>query len=188
MSPENQAPPSNQQNPWEANDPTNLQRPEPNPPVASSKVLWWGALLSLIGFLAHALSIYAGLPETIPTHFNLSGEPDGWGSKSTFIMMIVIGLLCSGSCLLLSRYPRIFNVPKAPARDEGWQKIYTASRNLMSVLSISCSALFATITLSTQAVADGRQTSSLLTFVVLGVMLAHMAYSIYTMLKIAREN
>jgi len=32
--------------------------------------------------------LYPGLPETIPTHWGISGKPDGWGSKSIALLMM----------------------------------------------------------------------------------------------------
>ena len=43
---------------------------------------WWSALAS-----------YPNLPETIPVHFGLSGEADGWGSRWMIFLMPVIAML-----------------------------------------------------------------------------------------------
>jgi uncharacterized membrane protein len=54
---------------------------------------------------------WTALPERIPTHFNLRGEPDGWGGKGTLLFVAVI---CAGLFAALSaapHYPNLINVP-----------------------------------------------------------------------------
>jgi uncharacterized membrane protein len=65
---------------------------------------WIGPVL--IGLMiAFALAVYGRLPEQIPTHFSLSGEPDGWTPRipGAFLMP----LLAAGVYLLLIVLRRI---------------------------------------------------------------------------------
>lgn len=41
---------------------------------------WIGPVLIVL-MIAFALAVYGRLPEQVPTHFGLSGEPDGWTSR-----------------------------------------------------------------------------------------------------------
>lgn len=43
------------------------------------------ALVFLLSFagIAYLTSVYHVIPDTIPTHFDITGEPDAWGDKST---------------------------------------------------------------------------------------------------------
>lgn len=47
-----------------------------------SEIILWALMLMPFIYLA---TIWDSLPETIATHFNGSGEADGWGSKETLI-------------------------------------------------------------------------------------------------------
>lgn len=38
--------------------------------------------LMLVASIVITVIAYSNLPETIPTHYNLLGEVDGWGGKS----------------------------------------------------------------------------------------------------------
>ena len=65
---------------------------------------WIGPVL--IGLMiAFALAVYGRLPEQVPTHFGLSGEPDGWTPRlpGAFLMP----LLAAGVYLLLIVLRRI---------------------------------------------------------------------------------
>lgn len=55
----------------------------------------------LIWALAEGLSIWDDLPARIPTHFGLSGEPDGWAGKTIFS---VFGLPLIGAATLALMY------------------------------------------------------------------------------------
>lgn len=64
-------------------------------------------LISL--FLIIVMGIYIGveypsLPEEIPTHFNLSGEPDSWGSKATIWILVAVSIFLY---FLLSFLPKM---------------------------------------------------------------------------------
>lgn len=61
--------------------------------------------ISLIVFLilfvlcvVHALWHYLQLPEKVASHFDLSGQPDGWSTKTSFITFY---LVITGICALL---------------------------------------------------------------------------------------
>lgn len=62
---------------------------------SNSKFLkYFIALLILSMPLFYAMYIYDALPETIPTHFNIEGKPDGFGSKdSIYLAPIILGIV-----------------------------------------------------------------------------------------------
>jgi uncharacterized membrane protein len=49
-------------------------------------------LLMLFFLLYLALSSYPGLPDQIPTHFNIQGLPDKWGSKNEMLIYPGMGI------------------------------------------------------------------------------------------------
>lgn len=61
-------------------------------------------MLSLIiAPFIYAIYLYPNLPNTIPTHFNLYGEADQWGSKeSIFLLPIILGGVSLFVYLLIS--------------------------------------------------------------------------------------
>lgn len=73
---------------------------------------------------------YPGLPETVPTHFGVGGQPDGWGPKwSIFVVFGMLTVLMVGISVL-SRFPRVFNYSVA-VTDENAQRVYRAGERLM---------------------------------------------------------
>jgi hypothetical protein len=52
---------------------------------------------------------WISLPNHMPVHFNLKGEPDRWGEKWVFWIPIIIGMFLWGGLSLLEKYPHIYN-------------------------------------------------------------------------------
>lgn len=49
--------------------------------------LFWGLLIfCAINFAAH-LCFYGSLPDVVPTHWGVDGQANGWGPKSTVLIM-----------------------------------------------------------------------------------------------------
>ena len=69
------------------------------------------SLLMLAFYIA--LSNYSNLPNTIPTHFDARGIPDGWGSRSMIFLWPGIG---AGMYALFTSLNVLFAIAKDPRR------------------------------------------------------------------------
>ena len=54
------------------------------------------APLMLLGSIVYILIIWHTLPEKIPTHFGPSGAADGYGHKSTLVMLVFLAWMLFG--------------------------------------------------------------------------------------------
>jgi len=64
-------------------------------------------LFILIPF-GYAYYLYPSLPQTIPTHFNASGEADAWGDKSTiYLLPTIMGITSIFVFLVLSNVKKL---------------------------------------------------------------------------------
>jgi len=82
--------------------------------LPASPLHWLCELLSLAAVLfsiAYPLWVWPDLPARIPTHFNLQGQPDGWGSRDSVWMLAGAALLCYVLLTLATRHPNLINVP-----------------------------------------------------------------------------
>lgn len=81
--------------------------------------------LSLLALIAipyvYLASIWNSLPETVPTHFNLAGEPDDWHHKTFLIYMP--GVIMLGVYLLFLLLPKID--PKRKIEQMGDKKYFS---------------------------------------------------------------
>lgn len=100
------------------------------------------ALSALFAATAVAIVAYCWpyIPDQIPTHFNIHGEPDGWGGKGT---LLFIAAACVGLFAMLSiapRYPHLINVP-----GERTERKIDISINMLRALKLITSAMMAWI-------------------------------------------
>ncbi|GAC1464595.1 MAG: hypothetical protein NVSMB70_10610 [Chamaesiphon sp.] len=51
------------------------------------------ATAGLIATLAIAVHAWFVLPDIIPIHFGISGQPNGWGSKATLWMLPILAII-----------------------------------------------------------------------------------------------
>lgn len=63
------------------------------------------AALALYSFFLIQTSL-PNLPSRIPVHFNLAGQPDGWGSPNTFWILLGFQVLVCGVMLSMSSWGR----------------------------------------------------------------------------------
>ena len=87
--------------------------------------------------LGYAFYLYPSLPNTIPTHFNLEGKADGWGSKdSIFLLPSILGFVSLMSYLLLSNLKSIDPKRAAKVEDGYYKKMAFFLVVFLSVLSL----------------------------------------------------
>ena len=113
--------------------------------VAVLTIVMWG----LIAWMWHHV------PETIPTHFDITGQPDGYGDRSDLIIMGVVAtavsvLLCTGAY----RPTSSLNIPvrmRSAAQ-------YAAGIRLMRIIALITAQMFVLIVLfiGFQGTAVGR--------------------------------
>lgn len=64
-----------------------------------------------------ALGAYPRLPEKIPVHFGISGEPDGWGGRwMIFLMPVIATLIVAMNWFIF--FTRLKGTPQMPAAME----------------------------------------------------------------------
>lgn len=106
------------------------------------------AALCLGGLGAIAvLAGYASLPETIPTHFDISGRADAWGHKSSVFVLVAIFVPIIGGMAWLSHHPRIFNYPVV-ITEVNAQAVYRTGEQMIVWVTAGCAVLFCGIVLS----------------------------------------
>ena len=85
----------------------------------------------------YTLYLYPSLPETIPTHFNIEGKADGWGSKGTMFMLpSIMGFTSLLSYLLLANLKSIDPKRAAKVDDSQYKKMAIYLVAFLSALSL----------------------------------------------------
>ncbi|MEY3643421.1 MAG: hypothetical protein RLZZ207_115 [Bacteroidota bacterium] len=116
------------------------------------EALGWLILLALWGW---TITHYSSLPDTIPTHFNATGEADGFGSKVSLIALPVIATLLFIGLTVLNRYPQSFNYPTTITKDNALQQ-YTLATKMLRYLKLVLVLVFGGIEIMTIQNATGK--------------------------------
>lgn len=105
-----------------------------------------GCLLLILQWLV-VLYYYSGLPEQIPTHFNIQGQPDDTGHKNMLFFLPAISLVLYTGMTILNRYPHIFNYP-GKITPQNAERQYLIATRLIRYLKFIVVLTFFAITLS----------------------------------------
>lgn len=132
-----------------------------NRPVMDMTRTYWdwffdaASLVGLILMVSILIYYWPRLPETIPTHFNFSGEADGWGSKSTLLILPISGLALYAILTVVGFFPHTYNYPwkitEKNARDQ-----YRLAQLLMGWLKIELTWMFLYLVWQTVKVSLGH--------------------------------
>ncbi|MGE4540093.1 MAG: DUF1648 domain-containing protein [Bacteroidales bacterium] len=116
-------------------------------PTRSDKQLEWLGYLLLVASWIFAIWAYAESPEQIVVHYNIKGQPDGYGNKITLLILPLIGTLCFFGMTWLNSYPHLFNYP-TKITPENMEFQYRAAIRLIRWLKICILLIFMLITLA----------------------------------------
>lgn len=118
-------------------------------------------ILEVIGYMFLAMFwifvsyAYSVMPETIPTHFNLAGEADGFGEKETIFLMPIIGTLLFLVLSVVQQRPHTFNYI-TEITPENAEKQYTIAVRMMRFLKVALIVVFIFIEFFTYKTAMGN--------------------------------
>lgn len=116
------------------------------PTLRDRKIILIGWLLIIFNVIL-VFAFYFQLPEKIPTHFNLRGEANGFGNKSTLWILPIISALVYFfmSSVATKMKPWKFNYPTR-VTEKNAPKLYALSIQMMVWLNLGIALMFLTIT------------------------------------------
>ena len=115
-------------------------------------------MLAVLGIIVHALILFyywSALPDVIPTHFGISGEADGWGSKNTLFVLLVMSVVSYVTMTVLNFFPHIFNYT-VEITEKNARAQYSNARSMLNIIKVEMVYLFAYLTWGTVQVALGN--------------------------------
>ena len=107
-------------------------------------ILEVGSLMLLGVFWYFVIDNYNALPEKIPSHFNIRGEVDGYGSKSSLFILPTIASMLFIGLAVLSRFPHSFNYPVKISNTNAMYQ-YSISLRLLRILKLVIMMVFLVI-------------------------------------------
>jgi uncharacterized membrane protein len=119
-------------------------------------------LIEIVGIIAILLLIglpvyyYSSLPDVIPRHYGLDGQPDAYSGKGFIWTLPVIGVVMYTGLWILNRFPHVFNYP-AEITPENALPMYRMAQRLIRIINTIMACLFAWLTYATILTALGKQ-------------------------------
>ncbi len=107
----------------------------------SDKILETVIVIILILLWYDVISNFRNLPETIPSHFNLHGKADSFGSKYNIFVVPIISTALAIALLFLARFPHLFNYP-ITITEKNAEQIYGLSARFLRMLILYITTVF----------------------------------------------
>lgn len=112
------------------------------------------AAVASLATIALPALFWTDLPSRVPIHFNVSGQPDGWGGRATLLVLPAIGVLAFCGLTVLARVPRRFNYV-VQITPENAAAEYAAGARLVRALKAGVAVLLADLLRRAIRVATG---------------------------------
>lgn len=104
------------------------------------QLVWTGVAVCWV----YAFFSYRRLPATIPLHYNIHGEIDGYGSKMMLWLLPVLLTFIIGFMSWLNKYPHWFNYP-VTITTENAEQHYRAGVRLLTGVQLAVVVIFLVI-------------------------------------------
>jgi uncharacterized membrane protein len=119
-----------------------------------------GALGVMVWITYRAFHGSSPLPDRIPTHFDLAGNPDGWGSPRTLLLLPAVALGFYLVISIVALFPSAFNYP-VRVTAENHARLEELALGMITWLKTELVCLFSWIQWAIiEAVRSGRGTLS----------------------------
>lgn len=141
-------------------------------------------LIGLTALIVLPLLHYSELPERIPSHYNVAGEPDGFSGKAILWTLPLIGLVLYFALTYLNKFPHIFSYPVEITKENAVRQYKNAMR-MNRTLKVIISSVFAYITWATISTALGKMNGLGVMFlpIFLTITLGGLAYFVVKSIK-----
>lgn len=103
----------------------------------SSRIRTTIFLVLLLLPFAYAAYLYPNAPDRVPIHFNINGEPDGWGNRnSLFIGPLILGIVGIFVYVLISNIRRIDPKRYGDGDDRVFQQVALVTQAFLCCLNL----------------------------------------------------
>jgi uncharacterized membrane protein len=105
-------------------------------------------LLGIILTVTYVIANYSNLPDTLPSHYNLAGQPDGFGGKAILFGLLSIAIATYLIMTIGVRFPHMFNYP-FKITDENAERQYKNMSMMIRILKTLVVVIFLYLTFVT---------------------------------------
>jgi uncharacterized membrane protein len=135
----------------------NFKKERPDIKIKRTAIDWameFIAFSFLMILIVLPIVYYGILPETVPVHFNGAGQPDGYGSKNTLLILPMAGLFVYLLLTVIEAFPQVYNFP-VEITPENAASQYGLATRLIRILKMVILIIFSFISYQTIRTASG---------------------------------
>jgi uncharacterized membrane protein len=162
-------------------------QPKIKPELANSDRLIELLSIVVLGMIWGLLIFYyAKMPDIVPVHFDVKGQPDAYGSKHTLVVLPVIAVLLFTGMTILNRFPHIFNYP-VKITPENALRQYSVATRLIRILKLVIMFVFLMIEYFTVRTALHHAAGFGVWFIPVFLMMVNIPVIYYIMLSFRKK-
>lgn len=105
------------------------------------KILMALGLMILLGAALFTAIYWNHIPDSVPTHFGGSGEPDSYGGKNMVLVPLIVGFIAYIASSVMTFFPSLWNVPR------GWS--LAPIKGMVIIVNLIIALTFAYMTVCT---------------------------------------
>ena len=141
-------------------------------------------IIALVCLVTAPIYFYNSLPDNIPIHYNIHGQPDAYESKQTIWILPLIGLFLYIGMTLLNKIPHLFNYP-TKVTSENAEKLYRTGTRTVILLKVISTLIFAYLNFKTISIGLSKSTELgvLFTPTIIFIIIVFPGFMIYKMTK-----
>mgnify|MGYP006362724823 FL=1 len=109
------------------------------------EILGW---ISILAIWVLTISNYRNLPDTIPIHYNVAGQADGFGGKGNILVLSLVATILFVGLTILNKFPHFFNYSTTITKINALQQ-YTNATRMVRYLKFIFVVIFGLISLQT---------------------------------------
>lgn len=143
-------------------------------------------IISIIYIISYVLLGFDELPVRIPTHFNIEGQPDSFGSKFSIVWILLLEIGLSILLYIGSRFPHKHNY-LIEITPHNARRVYGLSVSMMHAVNLCITLFFSYLVLMTIRIAHG-QSNDLSNFAVLYLIGGLTLIVVIFLLKVSKSK
>ncbi|MDF9866734.1 putative membrane protein [Bacilli bacterium PM5-3] len=94
------------------------------------------SIMLVIGMIGYLIINYNSLPNKVPTHFGIDGNPDTWGNKISLWFLPILSCIMLLMLLTIIHYPNSWNISDK-INDNKKDYYYLQIKNMLCVITFS---------------------------------------------------
>lgn len=150
------------------------------PITLSDRILELVAAAMAVSLLVLTAILYSQAPDTVPSHFNFSGEADGWSGKEVYWILAVVFVVMMAICASAAYNRKLVNLPIRLKEAVFYRQIGLISR-MCRLMTLVSGLIWLAVLLAMSADLVGLPADVAISFIPMAVLLMIGVVLFYTL-------